>query len=205
MGINEGTTVWPPGEGPLPPVKYSGWGRPPTRMRRDENHRPLDVQTLAKDLPGSAWQDIAWREGTKGTMSSRFATLRVRPAHLDHKRHEPRPIEWLIIEWPHGEGAPTKYWLSTMPVDTSEEHLVKLGKIRWRIERDYQELKDEFGLDHYEGRGWRGFHHHATMCIASYAFLAAERARFSPPETLSFLEAPLVPEGFKPRGSPGAT
>ncbi len=205
VGISEKTTVWPPGEGPLPPVRRSGRGRPPNRMRRDENHRPLDVESLAKGLPGSAWQEIAWREGTKGTMSSRFATLRVRPAHLDYNMHEPRPIEWLIIEWFQREGAPTKYWLSTMPADTSNEHLVKLGKIRWRIERDYQELKDEFGLDHYEGRGWRGFHHHATMCIAAYAFLAAERARFSPPEPLSFLEAPPVPEGFKPRGSPGAT
>lgn len=205
VGISEKTTVWPPGEEPLPPKRYSGRGQPPRRMRRDDDHRPLDVESLAKGLPGSAWQEIAWREGTKGTMGSRFATLRVRPAHRDYNRHEPRPIEWLVIEWPRGEGAPTKYWLSTMPADTSNEHLVKLGKIRWRIERDYQELKDEFGLDHYEGRGWRGFHHHATMCIAAYAFLAAERARFSPPEPLSFLEAPPVPEGFKPRGSPGAT
>ena len=205
MGISENTTVWPPGEGPLPPVKHQGRGHPATRLRRDGTHHPLDVQTLAESLPKKAWQDIAWREGTKGTMESRFAFLRIRPAHRDYNMHEPREIEWLIIEWPRGEEAPTKYWLSTMPADASAEQLVRLAKIRWRIERDYEELKDEFGLDHYEGRGWKGFHHHATMCIAAYAFLAAERARFSPPEPLSFLRAPPIPESFRPRGSPSPT
>ncbi len=205
MGISEETSVWPPGEGPLPPVKRRARGRPSNRLRRDEAHRPLDVHELARRLPSEAWNTIAWREGTKGTMESRFALLRVRPAHQDDRRQEPRPVEWLIIEWPEDEVDPTKYWLSTMPENTTAEHLVRLAKIRWRIERDYEELKDEFGLDNYEGRGWTGFHHHATMCIAAYAFLAAERARFSPPEPLSFLQAPRVPRGFRPRGSPSPT
>ena len=86
-----------------------------------------------------------------------------------------------MIEWPEGEATPTKYWLSTMPADTSMETLVRLAKVRWRIEWDYEELKQEFGLSYFEGRGWRGFHHHATLCIAAYAFLAAERTRLSPP------------------------
>ena len=117
---------------------------------------------------------------------------------------EPRPEEWLTIEWPSTEAMPTKFWLSTLPASIALADLVRLAKIRWRIERDYQELKDEIGLDHFEGRGWRGFHHHGSLCIAAYAFLAAERARLSPPEPLSFLRAARLPKGFIPRGAPGA-
>ena len=91
-----------------------------------------------------------------------------------------------------------------MPETVTLDELVRLAKLRWRIERDYQEMKDELGLDHYEGRGWRGFHHHGALCIAAYAFLIAERARLSPPEPLAFLRAPSVPKGFTPRGSPNA-
>jgi SRSO17 transposase len=137
-------------------------------------------------------------------MRSRFACVRIRPAHRDVDRHAPRPEEWLLIEWPRHEPAPRKYWLSTMPPETPLPQLVRLAMLRWRIERDYLELKDQFGLDHYEGRGWRGFHHHGTLCIAAYAFLAAERARLSPPEPLSFLRAPRLPAGFRPRGAPRA-
>jgi SRSO17 transposase len=137
-------------------------------------------------------------------MRSRFARLHVRPAHRDAQRAEPRPEEWLLIEWPRDNGEPTKYWLSTLPASTSVTELVRLAKLRWRIERDYQELKDALGLDHFEGRGWRGFHHHGALCIAAYAFLAAERARLSPPAPLSFLTAARLPKGFRPRGAPGA-
>src|SRR6266581_7434270 len=100
------------------------------------------------------------RQGTRGLMRSRFACLRVRPAHRDELRHHAREVEWLIIEWPRGEEAPTKSWLSTLPADTPREQLIRLAKLRWRIERDYEELKQEVGLGHFEGRGWRGFHHH---------------------------------------------
>lgn len=205
LGIRNDTTVWPPGKEPLKPAKYRRRGRYPTRLRRDKKHHPIAVLAIAKQLPKDAWKDQAWREGTKGVMKSRFAAVRVRAAHRDFKRHEPRPEEWLLIEWPRGEKEPTKFWLSTMPVDTTLEQLVRLAMIRWRIERDYLELKSEFGLDHYEGRNWRGFHHHASLCIAAYAFMAAERARFSPPEPLSFLRVARIPKGFKPRGSPSAT
>ena len=97
-----------------------------------------------------------------------------------------------------------QYWLATVPETTPLEDLVRLTKLRWRIERDYQELKDELGLDHYEGCGWRGFHHHGVLCIAAYAFLAAERARLFPPAPLAFLRAPRVPRSFRARGAPGA-
>ena len=204
VGISGETTVWPPGMEPLSPRMWSGKGRPPSRIRRSARRQPAPVLELAKHASASLWQNISWREGTRGKMSSRFFFLRVRPAHRDEKRHEPREVEWLIAQWPHNESEPTKFWFSTMPSDTPAEQLVRLAKLRWRIERDYEELKGSFGLDHYEGRGWRGFHHHGTLCIAAYAFLAAERARLSPPEPLSFLRSARLPRGFKPRGAPGA-
>jgi SRSO17 transposase len=126
-------------------------------------------------LPADAWTTIAWREGAVDLLTSRFARLRVRPAHRDYNLGEPRPEEWLLVEWPPEEREPTKCWLSTLPEDIAFPRLVALAKLRWRIERDYQELKQELGLGHYEGRGWRGFHHHATMCMAAYAFLVTER------------------------------
>jgi SRSO17 transposase len=204
VGVKGETTAWPPGEAPWPPTRWKGRGRPPTRVRRTARHTPQSFTRLAAKIPAAAWRTVTWREGTRGAMRSRFARLRVRPAHRDAQRAEPRPDEWLLIEWPRGEGAPTKYWLSTLPATTSVADLVRLAKLRWRIERDYQELKDELGLDHFEGRGWRGFHHHGALCIAAYAFLAAERARLSPPAPLAFLRAPRLPKGFTPRGAPGA-
>ena len=109
-------------------------------------------------------------------MRSRFAAVRVQAAHRDEKRQSPRDEEWLLIEWPKDEVEPTKYWLSTLPAKTPIKDLVRTAKMRWRIERDYQELKQEFGLGHYEGRGWRGFHHHATLSIAAYGFLVGQRS-----------------------------
>jgi SRSO17 transposase len=205
VGIKADTSVWLPGSEPLPPKRWSGRGRPATRIRRSLRHHPRSAGDLAAGLPARAWRTVRWREGTRGTMASRFAAARVRPAHRDETRREPRPVEWLLIEWPHGESEPTKYWLSTIPEHVSLEELVRLAKIRWRIERDYEEMKSELGLDHYEGRGWLGFHHHGVLCIAAYAFLAAERARLSPPEPLAFLRTPRLPKSFRPRGAPAAS
>ena len=204
VGVKKETTAWPPGAAPRPPKRWKGRGRPPTLVRRTATHIPQNLKQLALALPPTAWQTVRWREGTHGAMRSRFARVRVRPAHRDEERTEARAEEWLLIEWPRDDGEPTKYWLSTLPATTPMPELVRLAKLRWRIERDYQELKDELGLDHFEGRGWRGFHHHGALCIAAYAFLAAERARLSPPEPLAFLRAPRLPTGFKPRGAPGA-
>jgi SRSO17 transposase len=159
---------------------------------------------LALDLPSSAWKNIGWRQGSQGILRSRFAAVRVRPAHRDEKRTEPRAEEWLLIEWPKEASEPTKYWLSNLPVQTALKPLVKLAKHRWVIERDYEELKQELGLGHYEGRGWRGFHHHATLCIAAYGFLVSERSRFSPSARVGHigLRVGKPPQGFRPRGSP---
>ncbi len=204
VGVSKTTVVWRPGEEPLPPLPYGGRGRPQTNVRRSKEHQPVAALDLARGLPADAWKDVAWREGARGEMTSRFTVLRVRTAHRDFQRSAPRPVEWLLIEWPDGEHEPTKYWLATLPESTPLAALVLLCKLRWRIERDYQELKDELGLDHYEGRGWRGFHHHASLCIAAYGFLVAERARFSPPEpgATPRLPAPVVPDDFRPRGTP---
>src|SRR6266481_3166705 len=156
VGVKQETTAWPPGEAPQPPKRWQGRGRPPTRVRRTATHTPQRLTQVAAALPATAWRTVTWREGTRGAMRSRFARVRVRPAHRDEQRAAPRPEEWLLIEWPRGAGEPTKYWLSTLPETTSIAELVRLAKLRWRIERDYQELKDELGLDHFEGRGWRG-------------------------------------------------
>jgi SRSO17 transposase len=134
-------------------------------------------------------------------MESRFAATRVQPAHEDDQRTVPRAEEWLLVEWPRNEPEPTKYWFSNLDPRATVDDLVGVTKLRWRVERDYEEMRDELGLDHYEGRGWRGFHHHGVLCIAAYAFLAAERARLSPPAPVAFLRTAPLPEGFRPRGA----
>jgi len=205
-GVHGNLAVWQPGEVPRPKKRRKGRGRPPTRLRRDAEHQPVSVKELALSLPAHAWKIVTWREGTRQKLQSRFAVVRVRPAHRDQKRSEPYPEEWLLMEWPSGETEPAKYWLSTLPAQTPMTALVRLAKHRWIIERDYEELKQELGLGHYEGRGWRGFHHHATLCIAAYGFLVIERSRFSPSAHPGRLElrAAKIPPHFQPRGSPDA-
>jgi SRSO17 transposase len=199
-GILPNTSVWTSGAGPLPPKKWSGQGRPPKLIRRDAKHQPVSVKQLALGLPKRAWRTIAWREGAAEWLSSRFARVRVRAAHRDYNLTESRPEEWLLIEWPKGEDAPTKYWFATLPQDIAFRSLVDITKLRWRIERDYQELKQEVGLGHYEGRGWRGFHHHA---IAAYGFLISERESIPPSGSAAATLFPefAVPAGYRPRGA----
>jgi SRSO17 transposase len=143
-----------------------------------------------------------WREGTKGNMTSRFAAVRIRVTKKCRGRSGVWPEEWALIEWPDGKESPEKYHLSSLPENTPLQELVNIVKTRWRIEHDYRELKDELGLDHYEGRGWRGFHHHGIACIAAFSFVIAERARLSPPRVVAFLRAAPLPKSFRPRGSP---
>ena len=202
-GILSNTTVWAPGTGPSPPKKWSGIGRPPTLLRRDGNHQPISVKELALGLSKRAWHVVKWREGSAEWLSSRFARVRVRTARRDYKLTESRSEEWLLIEWPEGEKEPTKYWLSNLPKDIAFRELVDAAKLRWRIERDYQELKQEVGLGHFEGRGWRGFHHHATLCIAAYGFLVSERETIPPsrPRSAALFTELAVPDGYRPRGS----
>ena len=206
VGVLCNISVWPPGTAPLPPT---GKGRRANiRLRRDENHQPISANELALSLDDAHWHDITWREGSNAPLASRFAAVRVRPANGDHKRSVAREVEWLLIEWPEDEAEPTKYWLSTLPDDIELQELVDLAKLRWRIERDYQDLKQEIGLGHYEGRRWRGFHHHATLAIAAYGFLILEADAISPSATDNRWRAnplrsktPQLPKSFRPRGA----
>jgi SRSO17 transposase len=195
-GIHPQTKLWW-GEhqpGPMPPKPKRG----PQRKRavRDATHQPISALDIAHALHAQSYRAVTWREGTNASLCSRFARVRVRVAHGEVLRAE----EWLVIEWPKGEAHPTKYFLCTLPEEVSFERLVDTIKMRWRIERDYLELKQELGLGHYEGRNWRGFHHHASLCIAAYGFLMLERlAGFK--KNATRLEAPALPEAFRPRGT----
>lgn len=204
VGITGAVSVWPQGQAPLPAKVWSGRGRKPKLLRRDAQHQPVSVKALALQLPARRFRTLTWREGTNAALSSRFAAVRVRCAHRDYWHAKRHPEQWLLIEWPQGEAEPTKYFLSTLPLATPRKELVRLAKLRWRIERDYQELKQELGLGDFEGRSWRGFHHHATLCITAYAFLLTQRIA-APKKTLPhalFGEVPALPEDFRPRGSP---
>jgi SRSO17 transposase len=197
VGIQSNCLVWPPGTGPR------RRGRPINNTGRRDEPDLTSVKKLARSLPKHAWRTVRWREGSAEWLSSRFARVRVIAAH-QYLLPEMLQQETLLIEWPDGEAEPTRYWLSTLPANTSFRQLVDFAKLRWRIERDYQELKQEVGLGHFEGRGWRGFHHHATMCIAAYGFLVSERETIPPSAARStaLFQTPAIPPDYRPRGSP---
>jgi SRSO17 transposase len=204
VGIQSVTTVWRAGTGPVTAKAKNKIGRPRTRWHRVPGTAPLSVKEVAETLTPQRWRTVDWREGTHETLSSRFAAVRARAAHRDEEGlRAPRKEQWLLIEWPVDQAEPTKYWLSTLPADAALVDLVKTAKMRWRIERDYQDLKQEFGLSHYEGRGWRGFHHHATLCIAAYGFLLADRLKHGGSKKNSTRsKQPSLPQDYTPRGSP---
>lgn len=206
VGITSVVAVWQPGVEPLPPKRYGGTGRPAVIPRRTAARQPVSVRELALGLPGSVWQNISWREGTNAHLSSRFAAVRVRCAGGNAGRARLLPEQWLLVEWPAGQAEPEKYYLSTLPDTTALNELVRVAHMRWRIERDYQDLKQDLGLGHYEGRGWRGFHHHASLSIAAYGFLMAQRLKAGGVSRgkKNFIERemPAVPEDYVPRGSP---
>jgi SRSO17 transposase len=172
-----------------------------TVTHRGEGVR-MSVKDIARSLPQHAWRTINWREGTNDPLCSRFARVRVHASPTRGRRGQPE--ETLLIEWPEGEAAPAHYWLSNLDKKTSFRRLVDLAKMRWRIERDYQDLKQEIGLGHYEGRGWRGFHHHGTLCIAAYGFLISEQGTIPPsgPCSRRAIKKPAIPSSYRPRGAP---
>ena len=160
---------------------YAAGILPQTKVWREGRRKPHSVEKLARSLPVDAWREVQWREGTGKRLSSRFARIRVRAAHRKaFPVEDPRTEEWLLIEWPSSEKKPTKYMLTTLPADIAFSRMVDLAKLRWRIEPDYEELKQEVGLGHFEGRGWRGFHHHATLGIATYGFLVSDKETIPP-------------------------
>ncbi len=167
---------------PEQPERRPGRGRPPSARYRED---PSSFKELALSAGKKAAVTVTWREGTRGKMSSRFLVLRVRPANIQlrHKAHKAGAelaLRWLICEWPSKESEPTKYWLSNLGADTPLKELVRLAKLRWRIEQDYRELKDALGLDHFEGRTYRGWNHHVTLVSIAHAFLSLERERCPP-------------------------
>ena len=190
VGVQSTLSVWRPGEEPLAPKPWDGKGRPTSLLRRTPEHKPLSAKDLAEQMAADAWSTLTWREETNTELASRFAAVCLRPASRAFNLTEPHPEEWLLIEWPEDEAEPTKYWLSNLGPGTSTEDLVEQANLRWRIERDYQELKQELGLGHYEGRGWRGFHNPASLCIAAYGFLVSLRATIPP---LSSIPSPGPP------------
>jgi SRSO17 transposase len=197
VGVRPATTVWWGAHQPLvEPQRTRRRGRARRSLRRDETHQPISVSEVARALPKQAWRTVTWREGVSEELSSRFARVRVRAAHRD----QPREEEWLIIEWAEGADEPAHYWFSNLSKSTSWQEMADTVMGRWRIERDYEELKQELGLGHYEGRNWRGFHHHASLCIAAYGFLMLERLSGSKKNSAQ-LKAPPLPTGFRPRGA----
>jgi len=191
-GIQSQTLLWAPRRRPR---------RAPKKGRRDAPNA-ISAKEVALALPARAWRTIKWREGTNAWLSSHFARVRICVAS-SHERPEKPAKEWLLIEWPEDEDEPTKYWLSTLSNNITFRDLVDTAKLRWRIERDYQELKQEVGLGHFEGRGWRGFHHHATLCIAAYGFLVSERETIPPsaPGAAPLFPQLAIPDGYRPRGA----
>ena len=183
LDVKGGTSAYSEEIKPTQPPKPGGRGRPPTLRYRDD---PSALKDLALAAGKKAAVTVTWREGTRGKMKSRFLALRVRPANIELRRQAHQtggelPVRWLICEWPSKEPEPTKYWLSNLPADTPLKQLVLLAKMRFRIEQDYRELKDGLGLDHFEGRTYRGWNHHVTLVSVAHGFLTLERRRRPPP------------------------
>jgi len=156
------------------PERNGPTGRPPSVARPDR--KPESARALAERLPAEAFTTVAWRTTPAGEIvESRFAFLRVVAAHPVTEDRRPPRWEWLIIEWPEHQDAPTDYWLANLPEDSSRERLARLARLRWTIELDYRQLKGELGLDHYEGRSHIGFHHHCALVSCAHAFLTLER------------------------------
>jgi SRSO17 transposase len=173
VGIGPQVGVWPK-RPTITQRPYSGRGRPATRWVYG-TQRPPSVRDIA--LTARAWKTIRWREGTKGWLESRFVSVRVHPSHGYHAGEPPHKEVWLLIEWPPKEQEPTKYFLCDLPPTYTLRRLVRLTKCRWAIEQDYHQLKEELGLDHYEGRTWTGWHHHVTLTMLAHAFLTLEALR----------------------------
>ncbi len=160
---------------------YGGFGQPP---KPAYPRPPTTLRQLALAHAGQV-RPVTWRQGTKATrdnpaaaMTGCFLATRVRPAsrHITRDADRSFPACWLLAEWPSEADEPSGYWLSTLPEDTPIEELVRLAKIRWRVEHDYRELKTGLGLDHFEGRSFTGWHRHVTLAVLAQAFCTLLRS-----------------------------
>lgn len=179
VAVQGKTAIWRPNEGPDPLPEYTGRGRPPTRQYPGE-HQPVSIKEFAGELSVSRWKNFKLSRGRHEPKTIRTAVTRVRTAHKAHQGYPPGPSEWLVIIWPEGASEPTDYFLSNLGRRTRPKKVVELGCLRWRVERDYQDMKQEIGLEHHEGRSWVGLHHHLTICMAAHAFLGSQRKLFPP-------------------------
>ncbi len=174
VSIQGQTAVYGPETTFAVPKRTGRRGRPRSVARPDRT--PESVRALAERLPAEAWKRVRCRTTPAGEeIRSRFAFVRLVATHPVRTDHQPPREEWLIIEWPEGDEAPSDYWLSNLPERTSRERLARLARLRWTIELDYRQLKGELGLDHYEGRSYAGFHHHTALVSCAHAFLTLER------------------------------
>src|SRR6266852_1617493 len=174
VGISSALGVWTRPPTATVPARHSGRGAPATRHDYGKQ-RPITVLEAARKAKG--WKAISWRQGTKGWLESRFVAMRVQPSHGYVRGEPPHKEVWLLVEWPESEKEPIKYFFCDLPENYTLRRLVRLAKCRWKIEQDYQQLKEELGLDHYEGRSWIGWHHHTTLVMMAHAFLTLETLR----------------------------
>jgi SRSO17 transposase len=179
VGVPNNHLIWPPGTNPKPPKRDPHKMGPPYRRWRDGNKQPIRIAELMSDIPRHRYKTVSWREGARGKLTSKFLAYRVHPAEKHTKGKPPGDEQWLLCEWQSRDSEP-RFYFSTLPAHLSLKELVRITKLRWRVERDHQDLKGEVGLDHFEGRTWRGFHRHATLCAVAHGFLALRRAPFPP-------------------------
>jgi SRSO17 transposase len=179
VAVEPSVKVWTSDPNQAPVAANKSAGRPRQYPALKDLPEAKTLAEVAKDLPKQAWRNITWRQGTKGPMRSRFAQVKVWAAHgWKRQEHPKRVMEWLLIEWPEDAAAPSDYWLAQLGEQSlGLRRLVKTARARWRVEMDYRELKEELGLDHYEGRHWLGWHHHVTLVSMAFAFLRSEQAQ----------------------------
>ena len=176
VAVRAETSVYGPETSFAVPPRNGRTGRPRSVARPDR--RSQSVRALAERLPPLAWQTLRCRTTPTGEdLASRFAFVRVVATNPVRSRYQPPRQEWLIIEWPSDADAPSDYWLSNLGEDEPPERLARLARLRWTVELDYRQLKGELGRDHYEGRSYRGFHHHTALVTCAHAFLTEERLR----------------------------
>lgn len=179
VAVEPSVKVWTSDPAHVPLAANKPVGRPRQYPALKDLPAAKTLAEVAKAVPKQAWHNITWRQGTKGPLRSRFAQVKVWAAHgWKRQEHPKRVMEWLLIEWPEEAAAPADYWLAQLGEQSlGLRRLVKLARARWRVAMDYRELKEELGLDHYEGRHWLGWHHHVTLVSMAFAFLRSEQVQ----------------------------
>ena len=197
VAVSSQMNVWPPGATPFVPGHTGNRGRPATRVRDASGAAPIRIDKLAVQLwEQGQFRQYTWRQSSRGPLRGDFCAVRVHSAERRTKGKSAGAVIWLVVERDPAQKTGFRYYLSSLPSTTSVKTLIRLGKIRWRIERDYQDMKQKLGLDQYEGRTWGGFHRHFAMVALVHAFLSLYRESFSPSEPLSNMDVAGVLPSF---------